>query len=57
MQKSFTTHSFTTHSFTTQPKFFVSATELNHPIFHSLDDMEALLDWSDIEKLISSIYT
>ncbi len=43
-------------SFITQPKLFVLATELNHPILHSLDDTEALLDWSDIEKLLSSIY-
>ncbi|MCK5893645.1 MAG: transposase [Endozoicomonadaceae bacterium] len=43
-------------SFTTQPKLFVSATDLNHPVLHSLDDTEALLDWSDIEKLLSSIY-
>ncbi|MCK5893967.1 MAG: transposase [Endozoicomonadaceae bacterium] len=43
-------------SFTTQPKRFVSATDLSHPILHSLDDTEALLDWSDIEKLLSSIY-
>ena len=43
-------------SFTTQPKLFVSATDLSHPILHSLDDTEALLDWSDIEKLLSSIY-
>ncbi|MCK5894345.1 MAG: hypothetical protein KAG53_08060 [Endozoicomonadaceae bacterium] len=43
-------------SFTTQPKLFVSATDLSHSILHSLDDTEALLDWSDIEKLLSSIY-
>ncbi|MCK5893092.1 MAG: hypothetical protein KAG53_01515 [Endozoicomonadaceae bacterium] len=42
MQKSFT--------------LFVSTTDLNHPILHSLDDTEALLDWSDIEKLLSLIY-
>lgn len=34
----------------------VSATDLNHPILHSLDDTEALLEWSEIEGLLSSIY-
>ncbi|MCK5894286.1 MAG: hypothetical protein KAG53_07715 [Endozoicomonadaceae bacterium] len=32
-------------SFTTQPQLFVSATDLSHPILHSLDDTEALLEW------------
>lgn len=43
-------------SFSTQPKLFVSATDLNHPLLHSLDDTEALLDWVEIEKLLGSIY-
>ncbi|MCK5893348.1 MAG: transposase [Endozoicomonadaceae bacterium] len=43
-------------SFTKQPILFVSATELNHPIIHGINDTEALLDWSDIETLLSSIY-
>ncbi|MDP0562708.1 MAG: transposase [Candidatus Endonucleobacter sp. (ex Gigantidas childressi)] len=43
-------------SFTTQPKLFVSASDLNHPILRSLDDTKALLKWSEIEKLLSSIY-
>ncbi|MCK5892828.1 MAG: hypothetical protein KAG53_00130 [Endozoicomonadaceae bacterium] len=43
-------------SFETQPELFVSATDLNHPILRRLDDTEAFLDWSDIEKLLSSIY-
>jgi len=44
------------NSFTTQPKLFVSTTDLEHPILHSLDDTEALLEWSEIENLLSSIY-
>ena len=43
-------------SFTTQPEFFVSSSDLEHPILHSLDDTEALLDWSKLEDLLSSIY-
>jgi len=42
--------------FSTQPELFVSTSDLDHPIFHSLDDTQALLDWSEIEKLLSSIY-
>ncbi|MDP0562387.1 MAG: hypothetical protein QS721_08705 [Candidatus Endonucleobacter sp. (ex Gigantidas childressi)] len=42
-------------SFITQPKLFVSASDLNHPILRSLNDTEALLEWSEIEKLLSSI--
>ena len=44
-------------SFITQPELFIAASDLNHPILHSLDDTEALLDWSRIESLLSSIYT
>lgn len=43
-------------SFTTQPKLFVSAADLNHPILRSLNDTEALLEWTNIETLLSSIY-
>ncbi|MDP0561371.1 MAG: transposase [Candidatus Endonucleobacter sp. (ex Gigantidas childressi)] len=43
-------------SFTTQPKLFVSARDLNHPALRGLDDTKALLKWSGIEKLLSSIY-
>ncbi|MDP0561405.1 MAG: transposase [Candidatus Endonucleobacter sp. (ex Gigantidas childressi)] len=43
-------------SFTTQPKLFVSASDLSHPILRNLDDTKALLKWSDIVKLLSSIY-
>ena len=42
--------------FTTQRDLLVSRSDLDHPILHSLDDTEALLDWSEIEMLLSSIY-
>jgi IS5 family transposase len=44
-------------SFSTQPELFISTSDLDHPILHSLDDTEALLDWSEIETILSSIYT
>ncbi|MFT5260879.1 MAG: IS5 family transposase [Saprospiraceae bacterium] len=43
--------------FTTQSALFVSASDFDHPILRSLDDTEALLDWSKIEHLLSSIYS
>ena len=43
-------------SFTTQPPFFVHAGDLDHPILHGLDDAEAVLDWCELERLMSSIY-
>ncbi len=43
-------------TFSTQPELFISTSDLNHPILHSLDDTEALLEWSEIEILLSSIY-
>jgi len=43
--------------FSTQPDLFVSTADLEHPILHSLDDTEALLEWPEIEKLLSSIYS
>lgn len=43
-------------SFSTQPELFVSTSDLDHPILHSLDDTETLLEWSEIERLLSSIY-
>lgn len=43
-------------SFQTQPSLFVSSAEMSHPILCSLDDTEALLDWSELESLMSSIY-
>ena len=43
--------------FTTQSELFINASDIDHPILRSLDDTEALLDWSEIEKLLSSIYS
>lgn len=43
-------------SFIAQPALFISTAALEHPILHALDDTEALLEWSNIEKLLSSIY-
>ena len=42
--------------FRTQPALFVPAAELDHPALRALDDAESLLDWSEIERLLSSIY-
>lgn len=44
-------------TFETQPTLFVTASDMEHPILHSLDDTEALLDWSSIEQILSSIYS
>jgi len=43
--------------FTSQPKLFVSTNDLDHPALHALEDKEAVLDWSKIEPILSSIYT
>jgi len=42
--------------FSSQTELFISSATLEHPILHALDDTEALLDWSEIEALLSSIY-
>ena len=42
--------------FATQPELFVTMRELDHPTLHALDDTEAVLDWSKIEPILSSIY-
>ena len=44
-------------SFYTQTEIFISTSALDHPILHSLDDTEALLDWGQIEKLLLPIYS
>jgi len=44
-------------TFKTQTDLFISASTLDHPILHSLDDTEALLEWSEIEQLLSPIYS
>ena len=43
-------------SFNTQPSLFVSAEDLKHPALCSLDDTEALIDWSKIEAILSPVY-
>lgn len=43
--------------FTTQSELFISSSDIDHPILHSLDDTEVLLNWSEIERLLSSIYS
>jgi len=42
--------------FISQSELFVNASNIDHPILRSLDDTEALLEWSKIEDLLSSIY-
>ncbi len=42
--------------FATQPKLFVSGSDPGHPTLHALEDTEALLDWSEIERLLSTIH-
>jgi len=42
--------------FISQPKLFVSTSDLDHPTLRALDDTEAVLDWSKIEPILSSIY-
>ena len=42
--------------FATQPELFVTAREFDHRALHALDDTEAVLDWSEIEPILSSIY-
>ena len=42
--------------FTTQPELFVTTSDLEHPSLHALDDTEAVLDWSKIEPILSSIH-
>ena len=42
--------------FVTQAKLFVSSSDLEHPALHALDDTEAVLDWSKLEPILSSIY-
>ena len=42
--------------FVTQAELFVSSSDLEHPALYALDDTEAVLDWSKIELILSSIY-
>ena len=42
--------------FISQPELFISAHDLDHSALHALDDTAAVLDWSKIEPIFSSIY-
>jgi IS5 family transposase len=42
--------------FVTQADLFVSSSDLEQPALYALDDTEAVLDWSKIELILSSIY-
>ena len=42
--------------FISQSELFVSTSDLDHPTLHALDDTEAVLDWSKIEPILSSVY-
>ena len=42
--------------FVTQAELFVSSSDLEHPTLHALDATEAVLDWSKLEPILSSIY-
>ena len=42
--------------FISQPELFISTHDLDHSALHALDDTEAVLDWSRIEPILSSIY-
>ena len=42
--------------FVTQAELFVSISDLEHPALYALDDTEAVLDWSKLEPILSSIY-
>ena len=42
--------------FAIQPELFVTAHEFDHRALHAIDDTEAVLDWSKIEPILSSIY-
>jgi len=43
-------------TFATQPELFVTTRELGHRALNATDDTEAVLDWSKIEPVLSSIY-
>ena len=42
--------------FATQPELFITTRELDHRALHALDDTEAVLDWSKVKPILSSIY-
>ena len=40
--------------FTTQPTLFIHSADFDHPILHGLDEAEAVIDWSVLERLIKT---
>ena len=40
--------------FTTQPPLFIHSADFDHPILHGLDEAEAVIDWSVLERLIKT---
>ena len=42
--------------FVSQPELFVTTSDLDHPALHALDDTEAVLDWTNFEPILSTIY-
>lgn len=43
--------------YTTQTELFISTSRLDHPISHSFDGTEALLELGSIENLSLSVYS
>ena len=43
-------------TFKTEPALFVCSAALDHPSLHGLDDTEAVLDWAQLEALMSVVY-
>jgi IS5 family transposase len=43
-------------SFSTQPELFLTSADLEHPGLQGLDEVEAVLDWAKLERLMVGIY-
>lgn len=43
-------------SFSTQPELFITSADLEHPSLRGLDGAEAVLDWGELERIMSGIY-
>lgn len=42
--------------FSTQPELFITSADLEHPSLRGLDGAEAVLDWGELERIMSGIY-
>jgi IS5 family transposase len=42
--------------FSTQPELFVTGADLEHPSLRGLDGAEAVMDWAELEHIMSEIY-